>query len=73
MPTLREAVVPQSAAARAGIKEGDVILGTEKERITEKNPIEDILQKCRVGQTVVLKALRGGKKIEFKVTLDERK
>jgi len=68
-----EAVIPQSAAARAGIKEGDVILGTEKEKITEKNPIEDILQKCRVGQTVVLRVLRCGKKIEFKVTLDERK
>ena len=73
-PTIEgKAVIPQSAAARAGIKEGDVILGTEKERITEKNPIEDILQKCRVGQTVTLKALRNGKKIEFKVTLDERK
>ena len=68
-----KAVVLQSAADRAGIKEGDIILEAENEKITEKNPIEDILQRCKVSQTVALKALRNGKKIEFKVTLTERK
>jgi S1-C subfamily serine protease len=67
-----KAVIPQSAAAKAGIKERDIILETENEKITEKNPIEDVLQRCRVGQTVVLKALRNGKKINFRVILDER-
>ena len=66
------AVVPDSAAAKAGIKEGDIILEAKKEKITEKNPIEDVLQKCRVGQTVVLDGMRNNKKIEFKVTLTER-
>ena len=66
------AVVPHSAAAKAGIKEGDVILEAKNEKVTEKNPIEDVLQKCRVNQIVVLKALRNNKKIEFKVTLTER-
>lgn len=66
------AVIPRSAAAKAGIKEGDIILEAENERITEKNPIEDVLQKCRVGQTVVLRALRNGKKNNFKVVLRER-
>jgi len=68
-----EAVVPESAAAKAGIKEGDIILEAKNEKITEKNPIEDILQKCRVGQIVCLKAIRKGKRIDLKVTLDERK
>ncbi len=66
------AVAPKSAAARAGIKEGDVILEAANKKITEKNPIEEVLQKCRVGQTVILKALRSGKKINFTVILDER-
>jgi len=67
-----KAVMPESAACKAGIKEGDIVLEAKNEKITEKNPIEDVLQKCRVGQTVILKALRNNKKIEFKVILDER-
>lgn len=67
------AVVLGSAAAKAGIKERDVILEIQKERITLKNPVEDILQKCKIGQTINLKALRSGKEIMFKVVLDERK
>ena len=66
------AVIHRSAAARAGIKEGDIILEAKNEKITEKNPIEDILQKCQVGQMVILKTLRKGKKINFKVILEER-
>ncbi len=65
-------VIPQSAAAKAGIKERDIILETENEKITEKNPIEDVLQKCRVGQTVILRVLRSGEKINFRIILDER-
>ena len=67
------AIVPGGAAAKAGIKEGDVILEVQKEKITAKNPLEDILQKCKIGETVNLKALRNGKEIILKAVLDERK
>ena len=68
-----EAVVPGSAADRAGLKEGDIILEILKKKITEKNPLEDILQKCKIGETVDLKALRNGREVLFKVAIGERK
>ena len=68
-----EAVVPGGAAERAGIKEGDVILEVRKEKISQKYPLEDILQKCKIGETIDLKALRNGREIMFKVTPAERK
>jgi len=66
------AVVPGGAAAKAGIKEGDVILEIQKIKVFDKNPVEEILQKCKIGQTVNLKALRKGKEMIFQVILAER-
>lgn len=67
-----EAVVPGEAAEKAGIKEGDVILEIKNQKITPKIPLEDILQKCKIGETINVKALRGGKEMMFKVVLEER-
>lgn len=67
------AVVPGGAAARAGIKEGDVILEIQKVKVCEKNPLEEVLQKCKIGQMINLKALRNGKEVMFKAVLAERK
>ena len=67
-----EAVVPGGAADKAGIREGDVILEIKKIQVSEKLLLEDILQKCQVGETINLKALRNGKEMMFKVVLAER-
>ena len=67
-----EAVVPGGAADKAGIKEGDVILEIKKIQVSEKLLLEDILQKCQVGETINLKALRNNKEMMFKVVLAER-
>lgn len=67
------AVIPGGAADRAGMKEGDVILEIQKEKITSKNSLEDILQKYKVGQTINLKILRNNKEIISKAVLEERK
>ena len=67
------AVVPGGAAARAGIKEGDVILEIQNIKVNEKNHLEDILEKCKIGQDVNLKALRKGKEILCRAILEERK
>lgn len=69
----REAVVPGGPAEKAGIKELDIILEIEKEKITTKNPLEDILQKFKIGQIIQLKVLRNGEEIIFKVAIGERK
>lgn len=68
-----EAVVPGGPADTAGLREGDVILEIQENKVSEKNPLEAILEKRKVGETINLKALRKGREIIFKVALTERK
>lgn len=67
------AVIPGGAAAKAGIREGDVILEIQNMKVSENNPVEDILEKCKIGQQVIFKALRSKKEITCKAILGERK
>lgn len=72
--TLGEAaVIKDSAADRAGLKEFDIILQANGERITTKNPLSSILHKCKIGQEIELKVLRDKKEIITKVVLQEKK
>ena len=66
------AVISGSPAHKAGIKESDIILGTEQEKISLKNSLEDILQKFKIGQTINLKILRRGREIFCKTTIGEK-
>lgn len=68
-----EAVVQGSAAAKAGLKEFDIILEANGEKITDKNPLSETLDKYQVGQEINLKILRNKKEINLKIKLDERK
>jgi len=67
------AVIPGGAAEKAGLKEFDIILECQKEKITEENPLSHILQKSKVGQEIFLKVLRTKKEINIKVKLEEKK
>jgi len=67
------AIIKGSAAETAGLKEFDIILECQKEKITEKNSLANILQKYKIGQEINLKVLREGKEINLKVKLEERK
>lgn len=67
------AVVKGSAADNAGIQEFDIILEIEGEKITEKNPLANILQKFQIEDEISLKILREGKEINLKVKLEEKK
>ncbi len=67
------AVVKGSAADKAGLKEFDIILECQKEKITDKNPLANILQKFKIGEEIFLKVLRNGKKIIIKMKLGEKK
>jgi len=68
-----EAVVKGSAADKAGLKEYDIILEIDGEKITEENPLADALSKQKIGQEISLKVLREGKEITLKVKLEEKK
>jgi len=65
-------VVKGSAADLAGVKEWDIILECNNEKITTKNPLANILQKCKIGGQTPLTILRNGKKINLFVKLDEK-
>jgi len=67
------AVVKGSAADKAGLKEYDLILECQREKVTEKNPLANILQKFKIGDEISLKVLREGKEINLKVKLEEKK
>ncbi len=68
-----EAIVPGSPAHKAGIKEKDLIVECNGEKLTEEKTIADFLEKLGVGDTMHLKLLRAGKEVEAKVVLAERK
>ncbi len=65
-------VIKGSAADRAGIKEWDIILECNGQKISVKNPLANILQKCKIGGGTVFTVLRDGKKINLTVKLEEK-
>ncbi len=65
-------VVKDSAADKAGMKEWDIILECNGEKITTKNPLANILQKCKIGGQTPVTVLRNGKKINLTVKLEEK-
>jgi len=66
------AIFPDSAAEKVGLKEGDIILEFDGEKITTSNSLAKIIMRYNPGDKVVLKILREGKEKIVQVTLDER-
>lgn len=65
------AVVEDSPAQKAGIKEGDVILEMNGEKITKDNSLAKIISKYDPFDKVNLKILRDGQEIYLNLTLGE--
>ena len=72
-PKGEDAVLPNSPASKAGIKEGDIILEFGGIKITRDNPLNKLIQRRSVGDKAALKILRDSKEISVEVTLEERK
>jgi len=68
-----EAVVAGSAADRGGLKEYDIILEINGEKIDEKNPLANLLQKYKINEEIPFKVRRGKQEINLKVKLEEKK
>lgn len=66
------AVSPGSPAEKAGVKEGDIILELQGEKITADNSLGDIILKYNPGDEVVLKILREEEELEIKIVLVKR-
>lgn len=65
------AVVKDSPADKAGIKEGDVVLRINNDDINENNSLIRLLGKYQPGDEVTLQALRDGNQMNIKVKLGE--
>lgn len=66
------AVVPGSAADKAGIVENDIILEINAEKITSDNPLSNIINKHAPGDTVTLKIYHRGETKTAETVLGER-
>ena len=67
------AVIPGSAAEKAGIQEFDIILEAQGEKIDEKNSLTDVLQKFKIGGEINLKILRKKQEITATIKIEEKK
>jgi len=65
------AVVKDSPADKAGIKEGDVILKINGDKINQDKPLIGLLGKYQPGDEVTLRVLRDGKEMDVKVKLGD--
>jgi len=65
------AVVPDSAADRAGIKEGDIILQINDQKIEGDTTLSRLIQNFSPGDEVTIKLLRDDNEQDITVKLDE--
>jgi Zn-dependent M28 family amino/carboxypeptidase len=61
-----------SPAAKAGLKEGDVIVQWDEKKLDTLYDLSDVLSRGKPGQKVKLKLIRDGKTIETEATLVKR-
>ncbi|MCL5097969.1 MAG: DegQ family serine endoprotease [Candidatus Omnitrophica bacterium] len=73
VPNQRGALIaevnPNSAAAAAGLKNGDVIIGFDGKPVTSSRELKLSVGELQPGATVPVKVLRQGKEMTFEVTL----
>ncbi len=65
-------VVSGSAAEKAGIREGDVLVAIDGNEIKDLRSYSELLSRLSPGQTVDVAILRAGERVALKVTLGER-
>jgi serine protease Do len=65
----QSAIVPNSPAELYGLRDKDIILEIDGEKITTQNSLAIIISKKSVGQKVLLKVLRGNQTLDIYVIL----
>lgn len=65
-------VVPDSPAAKAGIREHDVLLALDAQSINQEHPLSSMLLSYKAGDTVMVTVHREGKQMQIRLTLGMR-
>jgi S1-C subfamily serine protease len=65
------AVVPESPADGAGLREGDLILAVDDEAVSRETPLVGLIAAHGPGELVVLTVERDGREREIEVALSE--
>ncbi len=68
-----KAVIKDSPADKAGLKEYDIILECDGKKINEDNPLAEVLKHHKIGDEVTLKVLRDDIEINLRLKLGEKK
>ncbi len=67
------AVLPGSPADHAGIKENDIIIAVNDQKIKPEEELRDLLQTHKIGDEIEFTILRQGQELKVKTKLEERK
>ncbi len=65
-------VVPGDPADKAGIKEGDILLEFNGQKIADSEKLRDLVAKTKPGTTAPVKVQRGKETLDLKVTVTEQ-
>lgn len=68
-----EAVIPNTPASVAGLREKDIVLECNGMKLTMDKTIQDFLEELNVGDALMMKVMRGDKMMDLRVELAERK
>ena len=68
-----EAVITNTPASVAGLREKDIVLECNKIKLTLDKTIQDFLEELNVGDILKMKVLRNGKILDLEAELAERK
>ena len=69
---LLQEIVPDTPAAQAGLRPGDVVVAINGQMIDERHPLLSLLLQYVAGETITVDVLRAGETFQTTLTLGER-